>query len=151
MKLIQIHPQSSFLTFQGMTINVAGSSILFGGLDNTTLHQFDCFNDFVAQELYKYLISCLVDAESFEADLPYRHAILVDCWSLAPTLIPAMNAIRVISVQKIPFQGMEELRQTYENIDPTWRYADKAGFPNLYGNIAWAFWEIQQQSDKSKP
>ena len=146
MKLIQIHPQSSFLTFQGMTINVAGYSILFGGLDNTTLHQFDCLNDFVAQEIYKFLVSCLVDAESFEADLPYRHAILADCWKIAPTLAPAMIALRDAAKGDKSFTELKPFKDDYLSLDPQRKYANSDGVASFYGKFVLQFAAIQEQS-----
>jgi len=101
MKLIQIHPDSAFLTFPQMSVHRNDNEIYFG-LGGTTQFQFNSLNCYTAMECYAYVVSCLGDPDLQSCDLPYREGMYAACWKDAATVAPLMLALPVTQQQGKP-------------------------------------------------
>ena len=147
MKLIQVTPTTSFLTWPQMSIRLTDKIIYFGfgaGIGSlSSMHEFEAQNEHVAKECYLHLVDYLTDPESAGCDLPYRHDLLVKCWELAPTLAPAMLALQGTSKTDASFADVKPIKDAYMELDPTWTYASREGVPTYYGRFVLKFHEIQ--------
>ena len=142
MKLIQIHPDSAFLTFPQMSVNRNDNEIYFG-FAGMTQFQFNSLNCYTAMECYAYVVSCLGDPDSQSCDLPYREEIYAACWNDAATVAPLMLALQAKVNEDCSFA---EVKPFKDAVLPYNQYCNSDGAASHWGKLLMKFYEIQSKA-----
>jgi hypothetical protein len=147
MKLIHLNHDWSFLSFPKMAMTLEGGQILFVELGQSEpIGSFKCWTEDIAKECYNHLCECLSGPDCHVCDLVNRHAMLKECWDLAPTLAPAMLALQDANKEDLSFSELRPLRDALFAIDATGKYASSCGMPSSHGKFVLKFYESQREA-----
>lgn len=143
MKIIQISPELSFLTWQGMSVSMSRNEITFAETHDSQVFQFRSLNEHTAKECYAYVVSCLGDPDSQSCDLPYREEIYAACWKDAATVAPLMLALQAKVNEDCSFA---EVKPFKDAVLPYNQYCNSDGVASHWGKLLMKFYEIQSKA-----